>query len=292
MYSFAKLNQFLMNYRQLYTSFKKQLAETYDVSELDSMFFLALEKFSGMKKIDFFMDENQLVKSEVGDRFQEVIEGLTCSKPIQHILGEAWFNEHKYCVNEHVLIPRSETEELIKLVKERRPEAQSIIDLGTGSGCIAIELSLLYVQKVMAIDVSESALEVAQKNAQQLNADVSFIHADLLDESLTFNRKFDIIVSNPPYVMDAEKKLMDKNVLNYEPEAALFVPDDDPLVFYRAIRSFAIKHANHGALIAMEINEQLGQETAVLFENLFVDVLIHRDIHSKDRFVTAIYEGE
>lgn len=281
-----------MTYRQLYKSFKTQLSGIYDSGEIESMFFIALESVLGLKKIDYFMNENQLVENIQNEQFNAIMEDLKGAKPLQYVLGEAWFNENRYFVNDHVLIPRSETEELIRLVGIIRPNAQSIIDLGTGSGCIAIELALALKIAVFALDISEGALNVAIENAKRLNASVNFKRANMLDETLDFSNKFDIIVSNPPYVMDSEKELMKENVLNFEPEGALFVTNEDPLVFYRAIRSFAVKHSNHKALIAMEINEQLGKETAALFSQPFVDVLIHKDIQGKDRFVTAIYEGE
>lgn len=281
-----------MTYRQLLESFKNQLANHYDSQEITSFFYLIIENVSGLKRIDFFMNEKSYVDEQELEKYQAIIDELKMHKPVQYVLGEAWFNEHKYMVNESVLVPRSETEELIHLIKRLKPEANSIIDIGTGSGCIAIELSLLYQKKVVAIDISHDAINVAMENAKALSANVVFEHQNILGFEYNPQLKFDIIASNPPYVMQSEKQLMSENVLKYEPENALFVDDDNPLVFYSAIRDFSLKYAEKEALIALEINEQLGDETADLFKEGFKKTQVHKDIHGKERFVTTYYEGK
>jgi release factor glutamine methyltransferase len=288
--SFAKLNEILMTYRQLLETFKQQLANHYDSHEIESVFYLVLEKVSGFKRLDFFMNESDQVNDLQLNKFDSFINELQLNKPVQYVLGEAWFNEHKYMVNESVLVPRPETEELIHLISKLKPRAQNIIDIGTGSGCIAIELSLLYKKKVIAVDISLDAIKVASKNAKELRANVEFKHYDILTSNYQPEKKFDIIASNPPYVMKSEKRLMNENVLKYEPETALFVEDHNPLIFYKAIRDFSLEYAEKGALIAMEINEQLGNETADLFAKGFKNIQVHKDIHGKERMLTAHYE--
>ena len=281
-----------MTYRQLFKSFQNELAGKYEPGELNSMFFLALDHYASLSKMDYFMHENYEFKRSAILQFDNLIAQLSVYTPIQYVLGVAWFKDHKYFVDENVLVPRSETEELIQIIQQKRPSAKTIIDIGTGSGCIAIELALIFKSKVFGLDISEKALKVAEKNAEIHKAKVDFIHQSILNENLHISGKFDIIISNPPYVMDSEKAIMPENVVNFEPKEALFVPDNDPLLFYKAIRNFAITHATKDALVAVEINEQLGLETAGLFSGSFKNVTVHKDIHGKDRFVTAIYDGE
>jgi release factor glutamine methyltransferase len=281
-----------MTYRQLFKSFQDQLTGKYDSGEIESMFFLALEHFLGWKKMDFIMKESEEADAKKLQKFENLIAKLKCFTPIQYVLGEAWFYDHNYIVNEHVLIPRSETEELIELIKKMKPEANSILDIGTGSGCIAIELALYYKTKVFAMDISEKAIAVASENADKLGAVITFLRNNILDLELSLNNKFNIIVSNPPYVMESEKVAMSANVVDFEPDGALYVSDENPLLFYKAIHDFALKHAEKDALIALEINEQLGEQTAELFLTEFSNVIVHKDIHGKDRFITAIYNGE
>ncbi len=218
---------------------------------------------------------------------------MAAGEPIQYIIGKAYFYDREFSVTPSVLIPRPETELLVReaLVWARRSAHRSlrILDLCTGSGCIAWSMALeLPGSEVVAVDISEGALAVA--SGQELEGVAPrFIKADVLASPPDGLGRFDMILSNPPYVMDSEKALMRKNVLDHEPWLALFVPDDDPLVFYRAVASWAKELLNDGGLCLVEINEALGIETAQVFvEAGFHDVKVLQDLNSRDRFVRAI----
>ena len=198
--------------------------------------------------------------------------------------------EHKYYVNPHVLIPRSETEELVQYILKNRPGAGKVLDIGTGSGCIAIELEQALSANVWAIDYSEDVLKVARKNAKSRNSRVQFVQDDILSPTTRFGFGFDVIVSNPPYILESEKAEMKQNVLNFEPGDALFVHDNNPLVFYEAIRNFSTHNIEQNGLLMVEINEYLSKATKALFEKSFEKVEIIKDIHNKDRFITATNE--
>lgn len=219
------------------------------------------------------------------------VKKLLQHEPIQHITGEVEFCGHTFVVTPDVLIPRPETEELVLRIKKSfsaKPNC-TIWDIGTGSGCIAVSLALLIPESIVTgFDVSEKALQIARSNAERLRAKVSFTQADVLSVVFPETAQADLIVSNPPYVCESEKQLMQKNVLDYEPALALFVADSDPLVFYRKITELATKHLNNDGMLYFEINEAFGAEVKQLCENVsLTNVQILKDYKGKERFVSC-----
>jgi release factor glutamine methyltransferase len=216
---------------------------------------------------------------------------LLTHKPVQYVLHEAWFGGMKLYVDENVLIPRPETEELVDLiVKDKKEKEIQILDIGTGSGCIAIALKKhLPLCEVYAIDISSDALTVAEKNNVLNNTKVKFILSDIFEE-ISWNQfsSFDCIVSNPPYIPSTETKLMSDNVTKFEPHLALFVPDNDPLKFYKAIARFAEKKLSPGGSVFVEVHENFAEEVKKVFSFLG-DVQIKKDMQGKERFVVASF---
>ena len=220
------------------------------------------------------------------------VKDLLKSRPLQHILGTAPCLDFEFIVNENVLIPRPETEELVDIISDSIKNTSNklkILDIGTGSGCIAISLQKLSNADTTAIDISEKAIDIAKLNAKNNNAEVSFIKIDILDESSwqQLDNDFDIIVSNPPYVRNLEKKLMNKNVLNYDPSLALFVENENPLIFYKAITKFAKAHLKPNGALWFEINEYLADETKKLILKHFSNIEVIKDFRGKNRFCRA-----
>ena len=230
------------------------------------------------------VSESQLLDIHFG------VKRLLQNEPIQYIIGETEFLDLRIKVNPNTLIPRPETEELVMKIEERLDKSSSenlsIIDIGTGSGCIAIAIQKITKAKVIGIDFSEEALKTAKENAEINNAEVDFRKVDFLNESERNKLpKFDIIISNPPYVQNSEKEMMAKNVLDFEPNSALFVENNNPLIFYKAIAEFAKTHLNKGGNIWLEINEYLAEETAELFRNEFNNSEIIIDFRDNARFI-------
>jgi release factor glutamine methyltransferase len=262
----------------------------YEDQERSNIAYLILEDLFKITKTDLLLDKT--IKDYNPGRLKDIINRINNAEPVQYILGHTEFYGRRFTVNKHVLIPRPETEELVDLVikENRKRKDLTILDIGTGSGCIAVSLKKEMAQvKITALDISAEALKVAELNANDLKADVSFIKADILSETEKLkDLKFDIIISNPPYVRNAEKKLMHQNVLAYEPESALFVSDKDPLLFYRAIIELSIKHLMPGGSCYFEINESYGNEMKdLLKKNNFSEIRIIQDLRAKDRIATA-----
>ena len=220
----------------------------------------------------------------------EMLERLNQFEPVQYVLGKAPFYGREFSVDQSVLIPRPETEGLVKIIVElfKGKTPLTILDIGTGSGCIAISLALeLPFSTVYATDISPAALWIAKKNAEELNANVQFRHHDILNAVFPFDN-LDAIVSNPPYIPEHEKAAMKKNVLEYEPASALFVPDSEPFLFYKVIATRAKKSLKPGGLLVMEINENSGSEVIqLLTSHGFKEAIILKDFVDKDRFVRA-----
>ncbi|MBR5604439.1 MAG: peptide chain release factor N(5)-glutamine methyltransferase, partial [Bacteroidales bacterium] len=242
-----------------------QLCSIYDNEEASAMILILLEHYFNINRIKMALEPNIRLSESEMLTFHFAVKDLLKNKPIQYIIGKTEFCELKFKVNENVLIPRPETSELVmNIVKSQKSKVKSqklILDIGTGSGCIAISLAKnIPGSKVHALDISEKALEVAKENAINNNVDISFINDDILSLSNNIESKFDIIVSNPPYVREVEKADMHDNVLNWEPQTALFVSDNDPLIFYRAILEFAKSHLKENGEVWFEINEYLGKE--------------------------------
>jgi len=272
-----------MKLKIFYQNIVRQLQEVYLLEEAQQIARLLLEEY-GYEPKDLILDpETDLNEQKIAQKLDKLLH----SEPIQYVLGKTFFYENTFLVNPNVLIPRPETEELVDQISKENPNAKSILDIGTGSGCIAISLAQKLNAKVWAWDISEKALEVAQKNTKKIGVEVFFDQKDILKNPI-FDQKFEIIVSNPPYVTNSEKKLMQKNVLDFEPYLALFVSDHDPLLFYRHIADFAATHLEKNGKIYLEINEEFGQKTAeLLAERGFEELKIGKDFRGKDRFVSA-----
>lgn len=284
MISIAKL----MNARALFDKIVKEITLPESQEEIQSIAFLVMESLYGLDRTDVLANVNLETIKETD--MSRLIARINQHEPIQYILEETDFYGRIFYVNDSVLIPRPETEQLIKLVVDefKVKNELSILDIGTGSGCIAITLAKEIPQaQVFALDVSESALAVARRNADQLKATVFFDQLNALEDTLPY-KDIDIIVSNPPYVMLSEKERMHANVLAYEPHLALFVPDTDALVFYKAIADHAKRILRSNGKIFVEINEQLGTGVEEVFKRAgFTQTEIILDIFSKDRIVTA-----
>lgn len=277
--------------KKLFDNLLQQIT-AYEAQEAKEIVFWLMDFYLGLRKIDILSDKS----FDKAIDWAKIIDRLNTHEPIQYILGETEFYGRRFLVNDSVLIPRPETEELVKYVVDKTLRTQNskprtLLDIGTGSGCIAISLAKeLPNFKVTAYDISEKALETAKKNAELNKADVNFEKVDILNPSFTIHHSpFTIIVSNPPYVTKQEIDRMQKNVLDFEPHLALFVEDSEPLIFYEAIANFAFNNLTDNGLVAVEINETLGEETADVFRRKgFSEVEIVKDIHQKDRFVSAI----
>jgi release factor glutamine methyltransferase len=284
--------------KTLFNQLFSEITSVYEENEAKSIVYLLLEHYLNLSKTDILLDNNFSQSID----FQDIITRLKTHEPVQYIIGETEFYGRKFKVTPNTLIPRPETEELVQLTinsyqltftNYQRQRSQSpirILDIGTGSGCIAISLACeLPNSQVYAYDISEKALKVAKDNAEINNANVIFEQVNFLKPFTVHHSPFTIIVSNPPYVMNAEKLEMEQNVLDYEPHLALFVEDSNPLIFYKAIAEFASKNLIDKGLCVVEINQAFGLETAELFWNQgFRNVEVVKDMFGKDRFIKAI----
>jgi release factor glutamine methyltransferase len=284
------------------TTFLQGLSSLYDAQEIESFFYIILEQFHNIKRIDLALNPEMEMDALQLLRWESVLFDLKKEKPIQYILGETEFYGLRFLVNENTLIPRPETEELVELIigesqkstqgiaelSEAKVESLKILDIGTGSGCIAISLAKnLLNAEVSAIDVSEKTLETAKKNAEINAVNVHFILKNIL-ETDDLEVKYDVIVSNPPYVRNLEKAEIKPNVLEFEPHLALFVEDDDALLFYRKIAQLAQKSLTENGQLFFEINQYLGKETVALLESLaFKEVVLKKDIYGNDRMISC-----
>lgn len=260
----------------------------YQVSEIEGFRRIIFEAVCGLNFSEQILKKQEKITKNEFEKIKEIISRLKNFEPVQYILGETDFYGLKLLVNPSVLIPRPETEELVDwIVKSNLPENCAILDIGTGSGCIAIALkSQLENARVAGIDISENALKVARQNAIHNSLEVDFFQADILKWELSGWQNFDVIVSNPPYVRESEKQQMQANVLNFEPANALFVSDDDPLVFYNSIAEFAQKHLKIDGWLFFEINENLGAGmTEMLLVSGFSEIEIRKDINGKNRMI-------
>lgn len=241
---------------------------------------------------DALLNADRTLTEKNSSDLEFIIKQLKQEKPIQQIVGYSWFYGRKFLLNEHVLIPRPETEELVDWMLKDSLNNTSILEVGTGSGCIAITLALNTNATIVSIDVSELALKQAKTNALALNASVAFCKADVLDDSSCDSLgAFDVIVSNPPYVLESDKQMMSKNVLEYEPHLALFVSSDHPLLFYRAIATMASRKLNTNGVLYFEIHENYGQETLDLLSlKGFKALELRKDLQGKDRMVKAVWK--
>lgn len=281
-----------MKLSSLRKAFFDSLSGWYPEEEIGSFFYLLLEEYLQLSRMDFALNPEKETPSEYFGKFEEAIIRLRNHEPIQYVIGHEMFFDLKFFVSPATLIPRPETEDLVRLVlneaKEIKKDRISILDIGTGTGCIAISIAKnLKNAEVDAMDVSESALEIAEKNAKYNEVKINFIEDDVLSVDELF-KKYDFIISNPPYVRESEKERMEKNVLLHEPETALFVKDEDPLVFYRKITSLAKLYLLQQGKLFFEINEYLGEELVEMIESFgFSKVKLIEDLYGKNRFIEA-----
>ena len=273
----------IVNSHLLFTELRNDLKKIYDGSEPDFLSFWIIEDLLGITKAQVLVREEIPIDPEKFDHFQQSRGRLIQGYPIQHILGYAYFMEHTFKVTPDVLIPRPETEELVLTASKNVLDSAQLLDIGTGSGCIAIALKKqLPSLAVHAWDESSQALEVAKLNARELQADVVFSQQDVFEKWP--DQTWDFIVSNPPYIQEKEKDLMHTNVLDHEPELALFVPDEHPLIFYTRIVDQGQKHLKSGGFLLFEINESFGQEMLEMMKQKGLkNVQLLKDGFGKDR---------
>ncbi len=284
----------VMRIKELYRNFLLHLQEIYPLSEATVIADRLFEAKAGIKRTDLVKNPHQQLNNKTIEQLNDCLAQLQQHKPLQYVLGEAWFHHLKFKVNENVLIPRPETEELVELVLADRRSFltdPAILDIGTGSGCIPIAIKKkLQASSVVAIDVSEPALELAKENACYHNTAINFIQMDFLDEAQWGQlATFDIIISNPPYIPEKEKEQLAKNVVAYEPHAALFVPDHSPLIFYEKIAAFGRSHLNTNGKIYMETHSGAAGEVIALFQKSYSSVEIRNDLFGKERMVIAYF---
>jgi len=303
-----------MNLKEFKIFFSDELSETYPKTEIDTFFYLLIEEYLGLERIDAVLKPNFKIDEQKISILKKTLERLKDEEPIQYIIGKTEFYGYPFLVDENTLIPRPETEELVEWVlketlenradsgcKMQEPRVINILDIGTGSGCIPVALAKnLSHANISAIDISVDALKVAQQNATLNNVTINFIEIDILktnslhsvaSKTKQFNDQeieFDIIISNPPYVRALEKVEIQNNVLQNEPHLALFVADDDPLIFYRKIADLAKNHLSKKGMLFFEINQYLGKETVELLKYKgFQTVELKKDLFQNDRMIKA-----
>ena len=290
-----------MNIKKFRDYFNKTLKKIYPTSEIDTFLFLLLEEYLNFKRIDVVLKSNFEISPEDLILLKSSTKLLEQEIPIQYILGKTEFYGFPFILNEHVLIPRPETEELITSILEKvlktktfhtnaKEKQLKILDIGTGSGCIPISLKKsLPFAEITAIDVSNEALTIAKKNTVLNKVDINLTQQDILNTT-SLNQLYDVIVSNPPYVRESEKKEIKNNVLNNEPHMALFVKDNNPLVFYNKIAELAKNHLTKNGTLFFEINQYLGKETVELIKlKGFNKIQLKKDIFGRDRIIIASF---
>lgn len=287
--------------KQVSLDFSEQLSAIYDTNEVNSLCMMALENVVNISSAKIKAFPETEISTPDSEKITNILTRLATGEPIQYILGYTEFYGLTFKVNPSVLIPRPETEELVDwAIKSWQLAVGSgqlplhVLDIGTGSGCIPISLKKNLPDAVVsAIDISPEALQISKENAKLNKVDVNFIQADILNlKSEIPNPKFDIIISNPPYVTLEDKKQMHANVTDFEPHTALFVPEDDPLIFYKAIADFASTHLEKDGLLFFEINESYGKQIVELLNSqLFTNIELRKDMSGKDRMIKVIYSG-
>jgi release factor glutamine methyltransferase len=256
---------------------------------------MVMESITGRSKMDRWLQKNETVSDNHLARLEHYTNELLTGKPVQYVLGQAWFAGMCLQVNEHTLIPRPETEELVNLcaswatINKTHHAPLKILEVGTGSGCIAIALQKKRPSaQITAVDISNEATKVATANALANNTAITFITLDFLDETCWHELgKYDIIISNPPYIADIEKESMAKHVLDFEPHTALFVANNNPLIFYSALANFGNKYLNKGGALFVEINQALGLQTQDVFVHNNYNTVLKKDLFENDRMIVA-----
>jgi len=286
-----------MTTEQSYNDFLSKLKTLYESREAANITDWVFENITGLKRLERNINKHTELSDADIQKLEKYLEELLQHKPVQYVLNEAWFYKMKFFVNGHVLIPRPETEELVEWIVEdisgvkcdEQSDEFQLLDIGTGSGCIAISLKKeLPCPLITAIDVSEEALSVANKNANELHTQIDFLQINFLDESQWNSlSSFDVIVSNPPYIPEIEKKKLSKNVMAFEPGLALFVQNNNPFIFYEKIAKFAKSHLKlHGKLF-VEIHEEYSNEVQQIFSRYNFKTEIRRDMYGKERIIKA-----
>lgn len=284
------MNEREQTVEQAVRTIRTALRPLYPAGEVEGFIRIIFRHLLHYEPVDILLRKDTVLPGFIPDKIDKVVEELKKSRPVQYIFNEARFHGHDFYVDESVLIPRPETEELVDIIVDENGLSDlSVLDAGTGSGCIAISLALaLKFPEVTAVDISEKALAVARRNAAALNArNIDFVCLDMLDMPVEVG-KYDIIVSNPPYIAESEKAGMDRNVLDYEPSGALFVPDDDPLRFYKALSRFGADALKPGGRLYFEINSRFPAEIKKMLDaDGYVDVELLRDMQGLWRFARA-----
>lgn len=280
-----------MNILELYNDLVLKLSSIYDIQESKNIASLIFENLTEIRNVEKINAQESLNLNQI-EQLRFYTSQLLNHKPVQYVINEAWFDGMNLLLDESVLIPRPETEELVDWIRKTYSPNESIkiLEVGTGSGCIALSLKKYFIKStIVAIDVSEKALLVAKKNAQKFSLPIDFMNSNFLTEFNT-NQVFNIIVSNPPYISIQESKEMKQHVLQFEPHEALFVENSDPLIFYNKIAAFGRTHLTNTGSVFVEINEAFGTETKTLFESYnYSEVIIKKDMQGKDRMIQAKY---
>jgi release factor glutamine methyltransferase len=281
--------------QEVSAAFRKELSAWYDINEIDSLCRIVLAEITGASSAKIKAFPELEISAEQSEKINNILSHLKTGEPVQYILGHTEFYGLPFKVNPSVLIPRPETEELvdwaISSVSSSQLVVGSILDIGTGSGCIAISLKKnLADAEISAMDISIEALKTAKENADLNNTSINFIQADILNltNQSPITDNYSLIISNPPYVTPEDKRRMHSNVTDFEPHTALFVPENDPLIFYKAIADFAADKLEKGGLLFFEINESYGEEIVKLLSGkLFINIELRKDMGGKERMVTA-----
>ena len=278
-----------MTTREAILLLRRELSTSYDIHEIEGMTRVIFEEVLLWKPVDIVMRDGEQLPQFFDQRLTNIIGRLKQEEPLQYILGKARFHGHSFAVTPAVLIPRPETEQLVDMIVDQNPDSDlQVLDIGTGSGCIAISLArALKFAQVTATDISPRALEVARANAAALKTHVRLLEQDILTCRAP-SQLWDIIVSNPPYITEREKASMDRNVLEYEPHSALFVPDEDPMLFYRPIAAYARRALKNGGRLYLEINRAMAQQVCdTLRKSGLSNIQIYNDFNGNNRFITA-----
>jgi release factor glutamine methyltransferase len=281
----------IQTFKEIRFYLTKELKGIYEEPEIDSFANIIIKTVFGIKKLHQLFIPEKPVTEWQAERITDICRELKGGKPVQYILEETIFYDCIIKLNSATLIPRPETEELVDLIiKENRDFQGNILDIGTGSGCIAIALAVnLHSAVVTGIDISDEAILIARENATLNNVDVSFEKSDIFNFDFTNTKKAGIIVSNPPYVRNSEKKFINKNVLDFEPHTALFVPDSNPLLYYMTILSLANKILLIHGRVYFEINEAMGKKMVQLLKSSgYTEIDLIKDINGKDRIIKGI----
>lgn len=283
-----------MTIAETYIAFTQKLKTIYEDREAANISDWVFEKVTGLKRWERSQNHSQQLEENQSNQIGTYLKELLQHKPVQYVLNEAWFYKMKFYVDENVLIPRPETEELVEWVirdfkNQNNSKPTNILDIGSGSGCISIALKkeLPYL-KVTSIDISEKALKVAQTNAENLQVKIDFLQADFLNQKAWKSLQvYDAIISNPPYIPLTEKEMLAKNVTGFEPSIALFTPSGDPIIFYKKIACFAKDFLKKKGAIYVEIHENFAKEVRSVFEKSGFSTVIKNDIYGKERMVKA-----